>query len=139
MKTVLTIDDSRFDRTAVARALAPWGCRVLEARNGLEGLAVARRSRPDLIVLDVLMPVLDGRETLAALRQDATCRDIPVVMVTAVMGEALVDECAPLGIAGFLVKPFSQAAFDEVVGGILGPATGASLAAGFRPAALAAH
>jgi len=139
MKTVLTIDDSRVVRTTVARALLPWGCTVLEARNGLEGLTVARRAQPDLIVLDVLMPVLDGRQTLAALRQDAACSAIPVVMLTAVTGEHLVEECSHLGVAGFLVKPFTAAAFDEVVGRVLGPAGGASLVGRFRPSILSAH
>ena len=121
MKTVLTVDDSKVVRTMVAHALAPWGCRVVEARNGLEGLAVARRTSPDLIVLDVLMPVLDGHQTLTALRQDPACNHIPVVMLTAVTGEQLVEECAHLGISGFLVKPLSPQRFDEVVGSILGP------------------
>ncbi|MEW6272617.1 MAG: response regulator [Thermodesulfobacteriota bacterium] len=139
MKTVLTIDDSRVVRTTVARALAPWGCQILEARNGLEGLAVARRSQPDLIVLDVLMPVLDGRQTLAELRRDPACSGIPVIMLTAVTGEHLVEECSHLGIAGFLVKPFTMASFDEVVGRVLGPAGALALASRTLPAALAAH
>ena len=121
MKTVLTVDDSRIVRTTLAHALAPWGCKVLEARDGREGVAVARRARPDLIVLDVLMPVLDGRQALAVLRQDPTCHSIPVIMLTAATGESLAEECSYLGISGYLVKPLAHDEFSLVVGRVLGP------------------
>ena len=121
MKTVLTVDDSRVTRTSLAHALRPWGCRVLEARNGREGVAVAQLARPDLIILDVLMPVLDGPQALAILRQDPTCRNIPVVMLTAITGESLVEECSHLGISGYLVKPIGADVLAEVVGRVLGP------------------
>ncbi len=121
MKTVLTIDDSKLVRTAIASTLAPWACRILEARNGLEGVAVARRAVPDLILLDVLMPVLGGYQALALLRQDPACAGVPVIMLTTVAGEDLVEECAPLGVAGYLVKPFTAAQVEQVVAAVLGP------------------
>lgn len=121
MKTVLTVDDSRVVRTMLARALQPWGCRIVEARDGREGLAVARLTRPDLMLLDVLMPVLDGRQALALLRKDPLLPRIPVIMLTAVAGESLVEECAHLGISGYLVKPVAAEALSEVVGRVLGP------------------
>lgn len=121
MRTVLTVDDSRVTRTSLAHALTPWGCRVLEARNGREGVAVAQLARPDLIILDVLMPVLDGPQALAILRQDPICRNIPVVMLTAITGESLVDECSHLGISGYLVKPIAAEVLVELVGRVLGP------------------
>lgn len=121
MRTVLTVDDSRVTRTSLAHALTPWGCRVLEARNGREGVAVAQLARPDLIILDVLMPVLDGPQALAILRQDPICRNIPVVMLTAITGESLVEECSHLGISGYLVKPIGAGVLAEVVGRVLGP------------------
>jgi CheY-like chemotaxis protein len=125
---VLTVDDSRVVRTTLAHALQPWGCRVLEARNGREGVSVARVARPDLILLDVLMPVLDGPQALAALRNDPLLPRIPVIMLTAVTGESLVEECAYLGISGYLVKPVAPEAFAEVVGRVLGPPLALSLA-----------
>ncbi len=72
MSTVLTIDDSKVVRTMVARHLQPYGCTVVEAQNGVEGLEAARQHRPDLILLDVTMPVMDGRQCLAELRKDGT-------------------------------------------------------------------
>lgn len=135
MKTVLTVDDSRFVRTTITHALGPWGCRVVEARNGREGVAVARLSRPDLIVLDVLMPVLDGRQALAVLRNDPICRSIPVIMLTAATGETLVEECSHLGISGYLLKPLEPLVFNDVVGRVLGP----PLAMTLSGAAMAGH
>lgn len=137
MKTVLTVDDSRVVRTTLAHALQPWGCRVVEARNGREGLAVARLSRPDLILLDVLMPVLDGPQALALLRNDPLLPRIPVIMLTAVTGESLVEECAYLGISGYLVKPVAPEAFAEVVGRVLGPPLVLTLPGAGRAARLA--
>jgi two-component system cell cycle response regulator len=121
MKTVLTVDDSRVARTAIVHVLSSLGHRVLEARNGREGLAVARLSRPDLVLLDVLMPVMDGRQMLAALRSDPMLRDVPVVMLTAVTGESLVEACSGLGISGYLVKPVSSEKLLDMVGRVLGP------------------
>ncbi|MBM4244057.1 MAG: response regulator [Deltaproteobacteria bacterium] len=129
MKTVLTVDDSRVARTAIAQVLSRWGCRVLEARDGREGVAVARLTRPDLILLDVLMPVLDGRQALAILRQDAGCRHLPVVMLTGITGESLVQQCSHLGISGYLVKPVVSDALLDVLGRVLGGPVGAPVAA----------
>jgi twitching motility two-component system response regulator PilH len=128
MKTVLTVDDSRVARTAIAHALSTWGCRVLEARDGREGVAVARLTRPDLIILDVLMPVMDGRQALSILRKDVGCRQIPVVMMTAITGEGLVQECSHLGISGYLVKPVATEALLDVVGRVLGASLALPLA-----------
>jgi twitching motility two-component system response regulator PilH len=135
MKTVLTVDDSRVARTAIAHVLSKWGCRVLEARDGREGVAVARLTRPDLIILDVFMPVVDGPQALAILRQDRGCRHIPVVMLTAITGEGLVEECSHLGISGYLVKPVANDALLDVVGRVLGAPLGMSLALGGGEAA----
>lgn len=140
MKTVLTVDDSRVARTAIAHVLSKWGCRVLEARDGREGVAVARLTRPDLIILDVLMPIVDGRQALAILRQDRGCRHIPVIMLTAITGEGLVQECSHFGISGYLVKPVANDALLDVVGRVLGAPLGMPLALGSgdapRPALL---
>ena len=140
MKTVLTVDDSRVARTALAHVLSTWGCRVLEARDGREGVAVARLTRPDLIILDVLMPIVDGRQALAILRQDPGCHHIPVIMLTAITGESLVQQCSHLGISGYLVKPVATDALRDVVGRVLGAAIQMPLPSGatdaVRPALL---
>lgn len=128
MTTVLTIDDSKVVRTMVTRHLQPYGCTVVEAQNGLEGLETARQHRPDLILLDVTMPVMDGRQCLAELRKDDACKKIPVIMLTAESGRDIVVELAKLGVTGYIVKPFQQETFEKEVNKVLGGTAGAASA-----------
>ncbi len=121
MAKVLSVDDSRVVRTMVAKHLAPYGCEVVEAANGEEGVIAAKRECPDLILLDVTMPVMDGRQALAALRQDPATKAIPVIMLTAESGKDLVLEIAKLGVTGYIVKPFTKETFDKDVAKVLGP------------------
>jgi len=123
MKKVLTVDDSKVVRSMVSRHLQPYGCEVVEATNGHEGVAAAQAHKPDLILLDVTMPVMDGKETLTALRSDASTKDIPVVLLTAESGRELVMEVLKLGAAGYIVKPFQRDGFDREVSKVLGAPT----------------
>ncbi|HEY3860728.1 MAG TPA: response regulator [Verrucomicrobiae bacterium] len=103
---ILSIDDSRTIRLIVTRALMPYDCVVVEAANGQEGLAAAAREKPDLILLDITMPVMDGVTMLAELRQDPALKDLPVIMLTAESGRENVLHIAKLGVHDYLVKPF---------------------------------
>ena len=67
---VLTVDDSKTVRIIVKKAFKPFDCEIFEAANGVEGLAVAAKENPDLILLDVTMPVMDGVEMLTKLKSD---------------------------------------------------------------------
>ena len=118
MKKVLTVDDSKVVRTLVARYLEGYGCEVLEATNGQEGVDLAAQHRPDLILLDLRMPVMDGRQALAALRANPATSAIPVVVLTA-EGDG-VTELAPLALQGSLIKPFQKETFDKAVRKVLG-------------------
>lgn len=120
MRTVLTVDDSKVVRALIARNLSDYGVRVVEAANGRDGVEAARLHQPDLILLDVTMPVMDGREALTALRNDPVTRSIPVIMLTAENGEDLVADLVRLDVAGHIVKPFLQATFDAEVSKVLG-------------------
>jgi CheY-like chemotaxis protein len=120
-KTVLTVDDSKVVHTMVARALERYGCRIIEAANGQEAVEAAEQHRPDLILLDMTMPVMDGRQALAAVRGRETCRRIPVIMLTDERTKEIIVEIARLALSGYLLKPFDQQAFDREVGKVLGP------------------
>ncbi len=127
MSTVLTVDDSKVVRTMVTRHLQRYGCTIVEAANGEEGVAMARTHKPDLVLLDVTMPVMDGRQALGELRKDDATKGIPVIMLTAESGRDLVVEIAKLGVSGYIVKPFQQETFDKEVSKVLGaPAEGAA-------------
>lgn len=120
MARVLTVDDSKVVRTMVTKALKPFNCEIVEAANGQEGVEAARRTKPDLILLDVTMPVMDGRQALAAIRADPAIRAIPVIMLTAESGKDLVLEIVKLGVKGYIVKPFTAETFEKEVTKVLG-------------------
>ncbi|MCL6521191.1 MAG: response regulator [Firmicutes bacterium] len=104
MSRVLVVDDSQFVRMRTAKLLREHGHEVLEAGNGREAVELYGRERPDLVLLDITMPEMDGltalREILAA---DAGAR---VVMCTALAQKATVLEAIKAGAKDFLVKPF---------------------------------
>lgn len=110
---VLSVDDCLSIRRLLRRFLEPLGLEVIEAENGHDGIEAARREKPDLIILDMNMPLLDGRQTLAKIRDDPATKDIPVVMLTADAGEELVMSLIKAGITYYIVKPFDP---DFLVG-----------------------
>jgi two-component system, cell cycle response regulator len=105
---ILSIDDSRTIRLIVTKAFRPYDCTVCEACNGQEGLATAAKEKPDLIVLDVTMPVMDGVTMLGKLKEDPELKAIPVIMLTAESGRDNVLHIARLGVRDYLVKPFKE-------------------------------
>lgn len=104
---VLVIDDEPDIRRIARLGLTKVGkMDVVEAANGTEGLARAKAERPDAILLDVMMPGLDGPSTLVRLREDPETAGVPVVFLTAKAIAAEVDRLRALGAAGVLTKPF---------------------------------
>jgi two-component system chemotaxis response regulator CheY len=100
---ILVIDDSRFSRNMVIRGLREAGHEVIEAPDGAAGLEAVREHRPDCVVLDMLMPVLDGPGFLERLRSDGS--SLPVIVATADIQAATRSLCEGLGISGFINKP----------------------------------
>ncbi len=112
---ILSVDDSKTIRMIVKRTFAPFDAIVLEACNGEEGLAAAAAEKPDLIVLDITMPVMDGVTMLTNLKENAALKHIPVIMLTAESGRENVAYIAKLGVRDYLVKPFQDAQLIEKV------------------------
>jgi len=112
---VLVVDDEQSIRLLCRVNLGASGIEVLEADDGKAGLELARSERPDLILLDVMMPGLDGWDVARELAEDAVTRDIPVVFLTARAETADRRRGAQLGGVGYLVKPFDPVAIGEVV------------------------
>jgi CheY-like chemotaxis protein len=83
-KRVLIIEDSRFLRAAFEKVISRSGCEVLAAADGEEGLQMAQDSLPDVIVLDWIMPRMQGAEVLTKLKQDPKTRSIPVIVVSGI-------------------------------------------------------
>lgn len=112
---ILSVDDSKTIRMIVKRTFAPYDATVIEAANGEEGLAAAAVERPDLIVLDITMPVMDGVTMLIKLKESADLKGIPVIMLTAESGRENVAYIAKLGVRDYLVKPFKDEQLIEKV------------------------
>jgi len=106
-KKVLTIDDSKTVRLIVKKHLAPFGVEIIDAENGEQGVARAREDKPDLILLDYNMPVMDGYQTLVELKHDPSTRSIPVVMLTTETVQETVVKLIKLGLRDFIAKPFT--------------------------------
>lgn len=120
-RTVLVIDDDDDIREIAQLALELGGSwTVLTASSGPEGVAIAGASHPDAILLDVMMPGVDGPRTLELLQASATACEIPVVFLTAKSRPAERDRLMALGVSGVLAKPFDPMTLSEQVATILG-------------------
>ncbi len=103
---ILTVDDSKTIRMIVKKAFATYNCEMFEGENGVEGLAIAAKEKPDLIILDITMPVMTGIEMLEKLKAERDLKDIPVIMLTAESGKDNVMKIVKMGIRDYMVKPF---------------------------------
>lgn len=106
MSSILVVDDDPLIRTLVEHKLRLRGFEVVSAESGEEGLRKVAAKRPDLIVLDAMMPELDGFEVLHRLKQDAATAGIPVIMLTARKQERDIVSALSSGARDYLVKPF---------------------------------
>lgn len=102
---VLVVDDEKDSRVLMAHYLEEFGCRVIRAKTGEEGLAAAREHHPDLITLDLMMPGMSGWEVLKELKADPEVRQIPVVVVSIVANEG---RGRLLGAVDLVTKPFER-------------------------------
>jgi len=116
---ILTVDDSKTVRIIVRKAFKSFDCEILEAANGVEGLAIAAKEMPDLILLDVTMPVMDGVEMLTKIKSDAQLKGIPIMMLTAEGGKDNVLKVAKIGVRDYIVKPFKEDVLIEKAGRII--------------------
>ena len=118
-RTVLICDNEEVLRALVRAALDGHGYELVEARDGDESVELARRVRPDLIVLDMMMPGRTGLEVLQELRSDGALAAVPVVMLTARTQAADREAAAAGGADRFLPKPFSPLELASIVDELL--------------------
>jgi len=115
MPVVLMIDDEPEMLDLTSQRLEHSGYRVLTATDGVEGLRLARVHHPDMILLDIVMPEMDGYQILRLLKSEPAMEDIPVVMLTAKGTERDMSTSIDLGSICHLVKPFqSRELLEEV-------------------------
>ena len=123
MATVLVVDDDRDIRELVAMKLKLDGIDVLEAPNGLAALEVLGANEVDLVILDLMMPVMDGVETCRAIRANDSWKSLPVIMLTARAQSDDVEHGFDIGATDYVIKPFSPRELLSRVRGTLARAT----------------
>lgn len=111
---ILLIDDDDNIRFVAEMSLEEdWT--VVTASSGVEGIALAKEEKPDVILLDYMMPSMDGSMTLAKLREIEECRQIPIIFMTAKVQPQEVQSYVDLGVAGLIVKPFDPMTLSEQI------------------------
>jgi len=118
-KKILTVDDSLTIRSIIKNTLKEYDCEVYEAENGLLGLQSIIRIIPDLIILDITMPVMDGIEMLRKLRSSPRGKDMKVLMLTAESAKDNIVVIAKLGVTNYIVKPFTNDQLIDKISGII--------------------
>ncbi len=123
MKVLIVDDEQDVRRIAKLSLTRIGGMEVLEVTNGFDCLECAANTDPDVILLDVMMPGMDGPTTLKGLRSDPLTAQIPVIFVTAKALRSETDSLCNLGAAGVVVKPFDPLQLANEIRAILQPCT----------------
>ncbi len=125
MKKILIVDDHADIRRLIRMTLEFKGHKVLEASNGEEGVRLATEHAPDLILMDVMMPGMDGLTASKHLAHDPRTARIPIIMVSALGRTSDIDAGLETGVRAYLVKPFSPweliALVDQLTGATASP------------------
>ena len=106
MKKILIVDDEVDIVAIVAVRLKKLGYEIVTAYDGKAGFDTAKKQKPDLILLDIRLPIMDGYEVCAKLRADDELKDIPVIFLTASTADKVGDKYKTYGAQDFLIKPF---------------------------------
>ncbi len=119
-KRVLVIDDEETIQTVIQFGIKlTIGWQVLIASSGAEGIQTAQAEKPDVILLDVMLPDMDGIHILKALQAHAETKDIPVIFLTAQAQTAETPQLGDLGVKGMIPKPFNSLHLPEQISRIL--------------------
>jgi CheY-like chemotaxis protein len=113
--TALVADDSKDIRTIINYSLSDLGFRVVEASNGYEAVSLARQCQPEVILLDLCMPGLDGWEVLSRLRSDPALEDVPIIVMTTYYASSTEQSARRDGCQHVLAKPFDICDLARVV------------------------
>jgi len=116
---ILTVDDARTVRQLAQKALSAFDCDLTEATNGYNALFAMEKALPDLILLDVSMPIMTGLEMLTMMKSNPTLQSIPVIMLTSRADHTILPQLTALGVNGIILKPFTEAALVEAIRQVL--------------------
>jgi chemosensory pili system protein ChpA (sensor histidine kinase/response regulator) len=118
-RCVMVVDDSVTVRKVTSRLLERQGMDVIVAKDGIEAIALLQERRPDVMLLDIEMPRMDGFEVARQIRRDDRLKELPIIMISSRTGEKHQEHASELGVNNFLGKPFQEnellATIDELV------------------------
>jgi two-component system, cell cycle response regulator DivK len=120
-KSVLIVEDNELNMKLFHDLLAAHGYRIYQTRNGVEGLDLARRHRPDLILMDIQLPEVSGLEVTQWIKDDDDLRHIPIIAVTAFAMKGDEERIRSGGCEAYISKPISVMTFLETVRRFIGP------------------
>jgi CheY-like chemotaxis protein len=123
-KTVLLVEDNEDNRIVYSTILQHFGYRVMEALNGEEGIAKARAEKPDLILMDISIPIIDGWEATQVLKRDPDTKHIPIIALTAHALASDREKAMEVGCDSYLAKPCEPKAVVSEVQKFLGSRDG---------------
>jgi chemosensory pili system protein ChpA (sensor histidine kinase/response regulator) len=112
----MVVDDSITVRRVTERFLQRNGMRVVTAKDGLDAISVISDNKPDIILLDIEMPRMDGYEFASHVRNDPSVADVPIIMITSRVGDKHRARAIELGVNDYLGKPFQDATLLEAIG-----------------------
>jgi len=119
-KTILIVDDEVSMLIVLSMRLSSVGYNVLKADNGIEALDIAKEKKPDLIILDIMMPYMDGIEVSRQLKEHKSTKDIPVIFLTALQGKKEERKSHKSGGNIIFSKPFEAKELLEAIKGLIG-------------------
>lgn len=120
LKTILIVDDSAMIRRIVSQLVQQLGHQSVTAENGLQGCELAAELRPDMIIMDIEMPIMNGFEATWRIKADQRTSHIPIAFFTTLGSEENIEQAREAGGIGFLNKPICKEELDQAIRDILG-------------------
>jgi CheY-like chemotaxis protein len=119
MAKILIVDDNPDVREVLRCQLKTLGYLVISAENGLVAIEKAIAEQPDLILMDIMMPEMDGWQASRAVRSNPDIKDIPILAATAMSRRADLNACLEAGCNGYIVKPFTMLELEQKIGELI--------------------
>jgi two-component system, cell cycle response regulator DivK len=115
MKTILYVEDNEYNRKIVRQLFSASSYRLIEAHDGEDGVAMAQKELPSLILMDVQLPKMSGLDATRTLKADARTKDIPVIIITSFALSGDREKAAEAGATNYLAKPYSPRELIAIV------------------------
>ncbi len=106
MKKILVVDDEIFNRDIIKKVLIKEGFSILEATNGKESLSMLESNKIDLILMDIMMPIMDGFKAIEAIKKQSLYKNLPIIAITALSDTQTYQKALKLGAKTLITKPF---------------------------------